>query len=344
MTKLKILILSHYFYPSIGGIELISKILAEAFVEAGHEVLLLTWSEDPNKTVFRFEVTRNPGMTEMIKAHSWADLVFENNICIRLGWPRVFFGKPAVIGLQTWLSSTDDRPNFRWKLKRRWLKGAKKVIACSAMIKDNCWPNASVIRNPYQENIFKLMPEIPRNLDFVFLGRLVSDKGADLAVQAFKKVVDKSERADLSLTIIGDGPEMENLKSMVSDLALEPLVTFEGALQGNKLARCLNMHKSLLVPSRWKEPFGIVALEGMACGCIPIVSDGGGLPFAIGKAGLTFSRNEPNDLADKMNAVLVDPYLNENIKKEIASHIEIHNSKEIAAQYLSLIESSVRKG
>ena len=47
----------------------------------------------------------------------------------------------------------------------------------------------------------------------------------------------------------------------------------------------LNRHEIMVVPSRWNELFGVVALEGMACGCAMLVSDGGGLPDAVGYAG-----------------------------------------------------------
>ncbi|MEO9894561.1 glycosyltransferase family 4 protein [Aurantibacter sp.] len=339
---MKILLLSHYFHPSIGGIELISNILAEALTDSGHEVRVMTWSLDPEKTKFRFEVVRNPSFLTLIKEHVWADMVFENNICIRLGWPRLLFRKPVVIGLQTWLGSQTNEANYQWKIKRKWLGSARKVVACSKMIKDDCWPDAQIIRNPYQEDVFKIMPQIDKNLDFVFLGRLVSDKGADLAIQAFKKVAYDFKERDIFLTIVGDGLEMNNLKKMVTDYDLNHLVTFKGSLQGSELAECLNQHKSLLVPSRWKEPFGIVALEGMACGCIPIVSDGGGLPFAIGNGGLTFSRNNVDDLANKMSMLLTNIPLTAKLKQEMPAQIKIHSSKEISAQYISLFEAVMK--
>src|SRR5690606_40338743 len=92
------------------------------------------------------------------------------------------------------------------------------------------------------------------------------------------------------LTIIGDGPEAPVLKALAVKYGLEHKVDFKGSLQGKELVDCLNQHKLILVPSRWEEPFGNVALEGMACGCIPVVSDGGGLAEAVGHAGLTFQR------------------------------------------------------
>ncbi|MRI02113.1 glycosyltransferase [Kriegella sp. EG-1] len=334
---MKILILSHYFHPSIGGIELVSKILSHAFVDAGHSVHVLTWSPDSNATPFPFKVIRNPNALTLIKEHAWADVVFENNIAIRLSWPRMFFNKPTLIALHTWLTTINGETSIQWKIKKLWLKSAKKVVACSEIIRDSCWPDGQVIRNPYQDNIFKITNNNQRSRDFVFLGRLVSDKGADLAIEALHILKQEVPDKIISLTIIGDGPELENLKKLTETYKLTTQVTFKGAMQGIALANCLNTHKSMVVPSRWLEPFGIVALEGMACGCIPIVSDGGGLPFAVGKGGLTFKRNDAEDLASKMHELLDNSSLVAKLKMEIPSHLEIHNSKNISAQYLSAI-------
>src|SRR4051812_33559136 len=106
---LKILFLSHKFYPDIGGIEINSEILAYAFSEAGHDVHLLTWSTDSTTKVFPFVVMRNPGKRALFQEHAWADIVFENNPCLRLAWPALLFGRPSVIALNTWVSRSDGK-------------------------------------------------------------------------------------------------------------------------------------------------------------------------------------------------------------------------------------------
>ena len=60
-------------------------------------------------------------------------------------------------------------------------------------------------------------------------------------------------------------------------LGLERQVEFTGVLQGETLVRTLNAHRIMVVPSRTPEPFGVVALEGIACGCVVVGSEGGGL-------------------------------------------------------------------
>src|SRR5687768_7808912 len=109
---MKILVLSHKFYPDIGGIEISSEILATAFNDAGHDVHLVTWSLDNTCKLFPFSVIRNPNLLRLFKEHTWADLVFENNLCLRLSWPGLFLKKVSVVTLQTWI--TDVNGKIRW--------------------------------------------------------------------------------------------------------------------------------------------------------------------------------------------------------------------------------------
>lgn len=341
---MKILLLSHKFFPDIGGIETISEILANNFFLAGHEVRVITWSLDTTEKKFPFEVIRKPTIQRLFKEHSWAELVFENNPCIRLGWPSLFFGRPCIIGLQTWLSATEHKNSIYKQLKVLWIKRAAKVIACSKAVQKDVWPKALVIGNPYNENIFRIFPGVNRTKEFVFLGRLVSDKGGDLAIRAFHylttELSDKSDSKP-SLTIIGDGPERLHLIRLVRGFQLEEYVHFTGSLRGEEIAKCLNEHKILLVPSLWKEPFGIVALEGLACGCLPIVPNRGGLPDAVGKAGLIFESGNIESLAQAMHRVLQNPEVQEQTQKEARQHLRLHTMIEVSRHYLSIIEGAV---
>ena len=342
--NLKILFISHNFSPFIGGIEVISQILAGAFTRDGHEVHLLTWSKDKSGKAYPYKVIRNPGTLTLLKEHKWADMVFENNPCLRLSWPAIFFRKPSVVTLQTWVSRVDGSISFKDRLKLKWLKRADQVISCSKAIQKGCFPESIVIHNPYQEDLFKVIPSIKRDKDFVFLGRMVSDKGADLAIKAFQKIANNhQESGELKLTMVGDGPEKRKLKDLVSRLNLNDKVTFTGSLVGEKLVKCLNQHKYLLVPSIWEEPFGIVALEGMACGCLPITSNGGGLPEATGEAGLIFNKGELESLVKCIQKVINRAELKGELLSKAESHLSEHNSSGVARKYLDVIKMTYRK-
>ena len=344
---LKILFLSHRFHPDIGGIETISELLAYSFYADGHQVHVLTWSKDKTEKKFPFDVIRNPNLFKLFQEHAWADLVFENNPCLRLSWPGLLYHRPSIIVLQTWLAEVNNRLGFSDRAKLWWLKKANRVVAISDAVRKVCFPGATVIGNSYNVNDFKIIPGIQRNNDFVFFGRLVSDKGGELAIKAFhllsQQLKEKDPTKKYSLTMIGDGPERGNLEQLVVDLQLEESVWFTGSLRGHNLAICLNQHKYLLVPSIWEEPFGIVALEGMACGCLPIVSDGGGLPGAVGNAGLTFKRGDVNALVNCMLSVLNNPKREEELREEAPGHLAVYHPNEISRKYLNVIQASLNK-
>ncbi|HEX6428331.1 MAG TPA: glycosyltransferase family 4 protein [Niastella sp.] len=346
---MKILFLSHYFYPQVGGIESNSELLAGAFTEAGHDVHLLTWSADNTERSFPYRITRNPGYRQLLRAHKWADLVFENNPCFRLGWPGIFFRRPTVIAINTWITRADGKVSLRDKIKINWWLGrCTQVIAVSNAIRKACWPAATVIRNPYKANDFTIEPSVQRDADFVFLGRLVSDKGANQAIEAIYRIRQfilqkgKGHHSPV-LTIIGDGPERRSLEEQVAGLSLQDAVVFTGSLQGEPLKKMLNRHRYILVPSAWEEPFGNVVLEGMACGCLPIVSDGGGLPEAIGKAGLIFHRNDTDSLVNCIRRVLENPTLERLLRDAAPMHLAAHLPHIVAKKYLQVMGEALKK-
>jgi glycosyltransferase involved in cell wall biosynthesis len=350
---LKILFLSHNFYPFIGGIEANSDILSRAFHDAGHNVRVLTWTKYLGENIFPFPIVRNPSILELLKEHKWADVVFENNPCLRLSWPNLIFNHTSVIALNTWVSRIDGAIGVHGKigvqdrLKFLWFKRAAKIIAVSDAVRKQSFPEATVIGNPYQADVFKILPDIVKSEGFVFLGRLVPNKGADEAIKAIKKliVLDQKEKFlpfKPSLTIIGDGPEKSKLEQLVIQLGLVGYVNFTGSLRGKEIAVCLNKHRFILVPSLWEEPFGNVVLEGMACGCLPIVSDGGGLPNAIGNAGLSFKRGDTDAMVYCIKRVLENPELEKQLQHAAKKHLAAHYPEVVSKRYIEVVINAAK--
>lgn len=112
-------------------------------------------------------------------------------------------------------------------------------------------------------------------------------------------------------------------------------------LSGEDLVQCLNDHRFILVPSVWEEPFGMVALEGMACGCIPIVSDGGGLPDAVGNAGLIFQRGNVDALIDAIQLVYKNKEIEERFRTIAMDYLLSFQKEPIAKRYLQVIEEVI---
>lgn len=337
---LKILFLSHAFTPAIGGIETSSELVANAFVEAGHQVRLMTMTTSKAVDHLPYRVIRRPSVSELIKHHLWADIIFENNPCLRLGYPKLVLRKPSVVVLQTWLSGFTSNIGFAGKLRRFWLNQARNVIAVSQAVQQRCFPTALVIGNSYNDKLFRCRP-INRKKDFVYVGRLVSDKGVELAIHAFASIVFFNPVPGFetsTLTIIGDGDECNKLKKIANKFPDPNRVKFLGSLKGEALVDELNQHSFQFIPSLWEEPFGIVALEGIACGLIPIASDGGGLPDAVGQAGVTFKRGQLDSLIAVTTQLLESYQQQEQCLQAASKQLSSFSSKVITDQFLAVLE------
>jgi len=269
----KILLGSHHFFPSIGGIETVSDLLAREFTELGQEVRVITQTEGDGD--FPFPVIRQPGILEVLRQVRWCDVFLQNNISLRTLWPLLFVRRPFFIAHQTWITGPDGGVGWQHRLKRFVLRFAQSLAISDAIAKQLPLPSVNA-GNPYDDKIFRDFRSGDRARELIFVGRLVSDKGADLLLDALV-CFDSKPR----LTIAGDGPERPRLEKQVADLGLQAQVDFVGSQSSLELARILNQHQILVVPSRWREPFGIVALEGSACGCVVVGSADGGLAAAI---------------------------------------------------------------
>jgi glycosyltransferase involved in cell wall biosynthesis len=328
----KILLGSHHFFPSTGGIETVSDLLAREFVALGHEVRVITQTEGAG--AFPFPVIRRPGAFELLRQVRWCDVFLQNNISLRTLWPLLFVRRPLFVAHQTWITNPDGSIGWQHRLKRFVLRFAKSIATSAAIAEQLPVPSVR-IGNPYNDEVFANLQSPAREKELIFVGRLVSDKGADLLLEALT-CLDSKPR----LTIAGDGPERVRLEKQATDLKLEAQVDFIGNQTSSELAKILNEHQILVVPSRWREPFGIVALEGIACGCVVVGSAEGGLAEAIGPCGLTFPNNDSRALASALTQLLNDPARREELRRGAASHLALFARRHIASLYLEVMKSA----
>lgn len=250
-------------------------------------------------------------------------------------WPLVVLRRPWVIAHQTWISRTDGSLAWQDRFKRLTLRYAEN-ISISRAIAANLPVPSTIIGNPYDNRSFRLIEGIPRNRELVFLGRLVSDKGCDLLLLALIEL--KNFGITPQLTIIGTGPEEPSLRALVTKSKLAAQVNFVGRKSGEELAELLNGHRIMVVPSRWAEPFGVVALEGIACGCVVVGSEEGGLTDAIGPCGVTFPNGDLTSLSNVLRNLLGDKVLMTSIHADASSHLAKHTAPTVAAAYLGFFE------
>jgi glycogen synthase len=334
----RILLYCPVFYPSVGGLEINVARLAEGLYNAGHQVTLVAKTAHDGPEPFPFKVVRNPGPRELLRLTRWCDVFFQANVSLRGLWPLLFVRRPWVVSHHGWYSRPDRSLAIQDRLKRFLLRWGTS-IAVSQAVADDLETPSTVIANAYRDDLFRALPDVPRTGELLFVGRLVSDKGVDILLEALGLLAKRGARPELA--VVGDGPERPALEEQARRLGIGEQVRFLGIHQGEEVVRQLNAHRILVVPSRYDEPFGIVALEGIACGCLVIGSRGGGLKEAIGPCGLTFDNGDAAGLADLLAAALADPAPFLPTAQVVAEHLILHKSDRVVARYLEVLEAAV---
>jgi glycosyltransferase involved in cell wall biosynthesis len=150
-----------------------------------------------------------------------------------------------------------------------------------------------------------------RSRRILFVGRLVKRKGVDLLLTAFGLL--RPALPDLLLDIVGDGPEMGNLRALADSLGLGDAVTFHGALYGRRLWERYAEASIFVMPSRQSqedaEGFGTVFLEAGAFGVPSIGTRTGGIPEAVidGVTGTLVRSEDAEELRAAIQRLLADP-------------------------------------
>lgn len=333
---MRILLSSYSYAPSVGGLETVSSLLAREWEKLGHEVRIVTQTPGPANAPKdgTTPVFRRPGFCALTRHLAWCDVFFQNNLSLRLAavWPLC--PRPWVTAHQTWLIHPGTRPVWYHHLKYASLRLGRSV-AISRAIAAALPVAASVIPNPYDATLFTAASTDAAPVrDIVFVGRLVSDKGVSLLVEALLLL--HRNGAPHTATIVGAGPEEPRLRAAVQAAGLANHVHFTGSLPPGEVLAVLRRHSLLVVPSLWPEPFGIVALEGLAAGCRVVVSDGGGLPEVVGDLGRVFARADGADgLASAVRAALAEPAPD---AAACARHLARFQPSLIAQNYLEFFE------
>ncbi len=120
-------------------------------------------------------------------------------------------------------------------------------------------------------------------------------------------LLSKMVQEKFKLTIIGDGPQLSEMKLLSESLDIKDLVEFIGWVPNDELPRYLNSFDVFLVPSRLdSESFGVAAVEAGACELPCIVSNVGGLPEVIidSKTGIVVPKEDPQELANAIKYLL----------------------------------------
>lgn len=314
--------------------------LATEWQKRGHEVTVTTKTPlEGSEEIDDLAVIRRPSFLETIQLMRWADVFVQNGASLR--------SLPFPLITRTPFVSIHQSPPIRPGSSvpdglRQWTTHLRRMnVAVSGAVAEYIPGPVTKIPNTFRSIFDQIdVEQGDENRDgLLFVGRLVSEKGADLAIEALHEL--RRSGINRTLTICGDGPERTILEKKVYQCGLDDAVTFNGWTSPETLARLYRKAEVAVIPSR-DEPFGIVALEAIASGCPVVASNVGGLPEAVGDCGLVVKPDRPMVLADAVETAL-DPDTRASLQMNMPAHTAQHRIGQIAKEYLNLLKSTVAR-
>jgi glycosyltransferase involved in cell wall biosynthesis len=205
------------------------------------------------------------------------------------------------LGAAHWL-----RDSLRYRLLLRASRRARQILVCSRSLQrtlHDAGIDSDVEELPVEEPSPGFCSQPAREPLFVFVGRLDREKGVDVLLHAFALLRERVPGA--RLTIVGRGPLRASLEALAGRLSLLGAVSFAGWRTPAGLEEELAPAWAAVVPSRWAEPFGLVAVEAMVRGVPAVVTDHGGLAETVdhGVSGLHVPPENVAALARALEAV-----------------------------------------
>ncbi|MCE7481989.1 glycosyltransferase family 4 protein [Microbacterium profundi] len=200
----------------------------------------------------------------------------------------------------------------------RALDAFDRIVAVSESLAEQLAPHLSpslrgrvhVIGNGVDTEMFTPGAPVEDRVRVMFLGRAIPEKGADILLHAARMI----DRDDVEFVIVGShefnsrtvlSPFEQRLRSLAEDVPGG--IRFEPFVERRALPDLLRTAQILVIPSRWPDPCPLTVGEGLATGLAIVAADRGGIPDALGDAGILFDPDRPEQLAAALDDLIIDP-------------------------------------
>ena len=309
----------------------------------------VTWVERMNSDMLAAGVELGDRYEfDLVHGHDWLVANACDHLAKRFEAPLVTTIHATEYGRhQGWV---DKHPQTYIHGVERWIVNrSQRVIACSHYMREQivdifgvAEKRISVIPNGIDPD--DLQAQSPAELErlrgefaapeeklVLLIGRLVYEKGFQLALEAMPRVIE--EAPGTRFLVAGSGTHEAELHRQAEELGLMEHGTFLGWIGDDVLHSLYRIADLTVVPSIY-EPFGLVALEAMASGCPCIVADTGGLREVVvhEEGGLRFRADDPGALAEVAIRVLSDDELGRRLVADAYEHVRRFDWGDVAGQ------------
>ncbi len=309
----------------------------------------VTWVERMNSDMLAAGVELGDRYEfDLVHGHDWLVANACDHLAKRFEAPLVTTIHATEYGRhQGWV---DKHPQTYIHGVERWIVNrSQRVIACSHYMREQivdifgvAEKRISVIPNGIDPD--DLRAQSPAELErlrsefaapeeklVLLIGRLVYEKGFQLALEAMPRLIDAVPGT--RFLVAGSGTHEAELHRQAEELGLMEHGTFLGWIGDDVLHSLYRIADLTVVPSIY-EPFGLVALEAMASGCPCIVADTGGLREVVvhEEGGLRFRADDPEALAEVAIRVLSDDELGQRLIADAYEHVRRFDWGDVAEQ------------
>jgi glycosyltransferase involved in cell wall biosynthesis len=169
-----------------------------------------------------------------------------------------------------------------------------------------------------------------------YVGRFVPEKGIDDLISALAMLPEHYR-----LTLVGAGSDEHRLRQHAQTAGVADRISWCTPIATTDMPAMMRSFDLLVLPSRttanWKEQFGRVLIEAMACGVPPVGSDSGEIPHVIGNGGRTFPEGDAAALARCVSDICSQPTYHAELRVRARQRIlDCYTQQALAAQYVAI--------
>jgi glycosyltransferase involved in cell wall biosynthesis len=298
---------------------------------------LLGQANDPHRAIYQ-TLTFAMGVARPHLIH--AEEEPDSLAALQIVLARRMLAAQAKLILHTWQNINRRKSWYVWWVMRTVLRSADSVLCANreamSILNQMGYARPTAVIPPQGVDTQIFRPPAHRlpsaKFTIVYAGRFVKEKGLGTLFEAIRAL-----GAEVQLQLVGDGPYRAEAQALARADRVYEQILFVPPVSAERMAQVLAQANAVVLPSQttpvWKEQFGRILIEAMACRAPVIGSDSGAIPEVIGDAGLIFREGDANGLADCLRRLIESPDLRRDLSDRGYRRVmQLYTQERIAEQ------------